>query len=228
MEALLVSNLVLWVAVIVLSLVVFALTRQVGLLHERIAPAGALSPTSGPKVGEQVEAASYPTLDHGEVHIGGADAGRPQLILFTSPTCPVCRGIVPVAMSVARAEQLDLVFASDGGTPEQHRAYASRLGLQAHPYVLSQALGLQFEVSKLPFAVLIGPDGTLAARGLVNTREHLESLIEAMRTGVHTLQDYLAEHAGDFEEAREPGETDATHMKKDGGVAVFETEELQR
>ena len=42
-EALLVSNLVLWVMVIALSALVLALLRQVGVLHERIARAGALA-----------------------------------------------------------------------------------------------------------------------------------------------------------------------------------------
>ena len=41
-EALVISNIVLWVLVIALALLVFALTRQVGILHERVAPAGAL------------------------------------------------------------------------------------------------------------------------------------------------------------------------------------------
>ena len=45
---LLVSNLVLWVLVIVLALIVLALARQVGILHERVAPAGALQPVEGP------------------------------------------------------------------------------------------------------------------------------------------------------------------------------------
>ena len=57
--------------------------------------------------------------------------------------------------------------------------------------MLSEKLGMSFEVSKLPFAVLIGVDGTLQSKGLVNTREHLESLIEAMDTGIATLQDYV-------------------------------------
>ena len=60
-----------------------------------------------------------------------------------------------------------------------------------HPYVVSQPLGLRYGVSKLPFALLIGADGTLAGKGLVNTREHLESLLEAKRRGVATLQDYV-------------------------------------
>jgi len=50
-EALIISNIILWIALIALALMVFALTRQIGILHERIAPAGAFMPTSGPKVG---------------------------------------------------------------------------------------------------------------------------------------------------------------------------------
>ena len=84
-----------------------------------------------------------------------------------------------------------LVFASDGGEPEQHAAYAKDLALDNYPYVLSQSLGMSYQVSKLPFALLIGADGVLQSKGLVNTREHLESLIEAMDSGVATLQEYV-------------------------------------
>jgi hypothetical protein len=52
----------------------------------------------------------------------------------------------------------------------------------------------------LPFAVLIGGDGTLQSKGLVNSREHLESLIEAMDTGVATLQDYMGANQSEFED----------------------------
>ena len=51
-EALLISTLVLWVVVLILSAVVVALVRQVGVLHERVAPAGALAGREGPRVGE--------------------------------------------------------------------------------------------------------------------------------------------------------------------------------
>ena len=69
-EALLVSNIVLWIIVIVLTVVVLALARQVGILHERVAPAGALMPTNGPKVGELTEAMALAD------RIAVMDAGR--------------------------------------------------------------------------------------------------------------------------------------------------------
>jgi len=199
-EALLVSNLLLWCVVIVLALVVLALARQVGVLHERVAPAGALMPTTGPKVGEATARATFRDLAGAEVIVGGPDAdGRATLVLWISPTCPVCKALVPTAVSLAEAERLRLVFASDGDRLDQHQAYVRDLRISGHPYVVSQALGMSYAVSKLPFAVLIGADGVLRSKGLVNTREHLESLVESMRSGIASLQDYvaIAEDRGD-------------------------------
>ena len=193
-DPLLISNLVLWLLVIALAVVVLALARQVGILHERVAPAGALQPTEGPKVGEVTEAMALQDLSGNPVTVGGPDAnGLVTLVLFVSPTCPVCRSLVPTAKSLANSEskRMRLVFASDGDKPEQHIAYAGDLDLGAYPYTLSQTLGMSYYVSKLPFAVLIGADGTLHSKGLVNSREHLESLVEAMDMGIATVQDYV-------------------------------------
>ena len=201
---LLVSNVILWVLVIFLSLLVFALARQVGVLNERVAPAGALMPTNGPKVGEMTEVMSVSDLQGDAVAIGGADsAGLATLILFISPTCPVCKSLVPVARSLVSYEgsRMRLVFASDGDKIEQHIAYVGDLDIKDYPYVVSQALGLAFAVSKLPFAVLVGSDGALKSKGLVNSREHLESLVESMDSGVASLQDYVEKNMPEFDES---------------------------
>lgn len=195
-EMLIVSNIVLWVLVVILALIVLALARQVGILHERVAPAGALQPTEGPRIGELTEAMRLEDLDGNPVTVGGPDADNlATFVLFISPTCPVCKSLVPTAKSLAKKEstRMRLVFASDGDKPEQHRAYARDLRLDEHPYVLSQPLGMTYQVSKLPFALLIGADGSLQSKGLVNTREHLESLVEAMDTGIATLQEYVSQ-----------------------------------
>ena len=197
-EMLVISNVLLWVLVVVLALVVLALARQVGILHERVAPAGALQPTEGPKVGELTKAMPLTDLAGRPVTIGGADAdGLGTFVMFISPTCPVCKSLVPTAKSLARKEssRMRLIFASDGDDRSEHEAYTRDLGLDDYPYVLSETLGMTYHVSKLPFAVLIGADGSLQSKGLVNTREHLESLIEAMDSGYATLQDFVRESA---------------------------------
>ena len=92
MDALIVSNVVLWILVIGLALVVFALTRQIGVLHERVAPAGALTLSGGVKSGEVPPALSLTTLDDSVLKLDAfAAKGRGVLLFFLSPTCPLCR-----------------------------------------------------------------------------------------------------------------------------------------
>jgi methylamine dehydrogenase accessory protein MauD len=50
---------------------------------------------------------------------------------------------------------------------------------------------MTYGVAKLPYAVLLNGEGVVAAKGLVNNREHLESLFEAQARGVATLQNFL-------------------------------------
>ena len=57
---------------------------------------------------------------------------------------------------------------------------------------MSASLGLAYQVGRLPFAALLDEHGILRARGLVNSREHLESLFEAKRLGVASLQEYFS------------------------------------
>jgi methylamine dehydrogenase accessory protein MauD len=197
MTALAISNIVLWLVVIGLVLVLLALTRQLGVLHERIAPAGALMINRGPSVGEAVAVLDVVDLQGRELRIGAARAdGRSTLILFVSPTCPVCKALLPVVTSSRHQERdwLDVVLASDGDSAE-HRQFVLQHELQDCTYVLSPALGLNYQVNRLPFAALIDQAGVLRARGLVNSREHLESLFEAQRLGVASLQEYFASKA---------------------------------
>jgi len=194
-EALLVSNVVLWVAVVALAAVVVALVRQVGLLHDRVAPVGALVGGETPRVGEAAPAMEVAAWDGATLRVGGTDPeGRDTLLLFVSPSCPVCKELLPVAQALAAraGPGLRLLLASDGPR-EEHAAFVERHGLA--PYVLSRPLGLAFQVARLPHAVLIDAAGVVRARGLVSSGEHLESLFEARRRGVASVQEYLARRA---------------------------------
>ena len=102
MTALFISNVVLWVAVVALSLVVLALARQIGVLHERVAPAGALTTRAGPAPGEAAPALDVTTLDGRSLRVGGvSERGRRTLLFFLSPTCPVCKTVLPSVLRVA-------------------------------------------------------------------------------------------------------------------------------
>ncbi|MDE0007668.1 MAG: thiol-disulfide isomerase, partial [Gammaproteobacteria bacterium] len=94
MEASVLFDVLLWALVLVLGIAVLALARQVGVLSQRIAPVGALMPVHGPKVGELTEALEAADLDGRKQQIGGASAGEATLLLFVSPTCPVCKALL--------------------------------------------------------------------------------------------------------------------------------------
>ena len=193
MTALAVSNGALWLIVIALSVALLAVVRQLGVLHERIAPVGALMLAKGVKIGESAPQVTVQDIEGGS-HIVGAprNDGRATLVMFVSPTCPVCKTLLPVLKSSLASERdwLDILLASDGD-PESQRAFvlANRLG--GFPYVVSAPLGISYQVSRLPFAALVDAQGILRARGIINTREHLESLFEAKRLGFASIQDFF-------------------------------------
>lgn len=195
-EALILSNILAWLAILGLLLVVLALARQIGLLHERIRPVGALSLGKVIQAGEDAPAFNLPSLTGGALSLGGANPnGQSTLLFFLSPTCPVCKTLLPVLKSAQAQERswLRVVLASDGNEQEQ-LAFIRRENLDAFPYLLSAEVGMAYQIGKLPYGVLIDAQGKVAAHGLINTREHLESLFEAKQLGFSSVQQFHAAH----------------------------------
>ncbi|RKF22954.1 methylamine utilization protein MauD [Altericroceibacterium spongiae] len=190
--ALIISQVLLWIVLGLTILGGLALARQIGVLYERVAPVGALTPTHGPALGSAAPRLKLTALDGQNVEIGGpATSGRSTLVLFVSAQCPVCKVLIPTVRDVAHKERLNLIMAGDAPEEEQ-RSLIERHSLTDLPFVNSAELGRAYAVDKLPHAVLIDEAGVIAGRGLVNSREHLESLIVARDTGMRSVQDYLS------------------------------------
>jgi methylamine dehydrogenase accessory protein MauD len=173
MDALTVSVVLLWAAVIALAVLLWALSRQVGVLFERVAPMGALMTDAGPAVGSASPNFALRGIQSEAVNIGGT-SDKASLLFFLSPTCPVCKKLIPVLKALVRDERrgLAVVLASDGEEAE-HLRFLREQGLEALPYVLSTELGM------------------MAAKGLVNSREQLDSLLNAHELRSPSIQHYL-------------------------------------
>lgn len=196
MDALTLSVVLLWLLVIVLVVVVFALARQVGVLYERVAPAGALMINQQLKVGDAAPEIAVETMTGKALTVGSAK----QLLFFLAPDCPICKSLLPVLKTMRRAEAgVQILLMSDGATPEEHAEYIDAEGLQQFDYAISEIVGRSYGVSKLPYGVLIDDRGVIASLGIVNSREHLESLFEAERLGVSSIQEYLDQQNKDGE-----------------------------
>lgn len=194
-QTLIVSNVLLWLVVLVLAITLLALARQVGLLHERSAPLGAMVTDDGPGVGD--EAPKFEVLDFfgNPVRIGGLrEDGSDILLLFLSPTCPMCNKLLPTARSMARWDHLDVVVISDGER-EEHQQFLRQHRLGEIPYVVSAEIGMRHRIGRVPYAVLLDAKGLIRAKGLVSTREHLESLVEAKERNLASIQEYLKSNA---------------------------------
>lgn len=192
MEWLVISNIVLWIGFIAMILVNFALARQIGVLYERVAPAGALMMNQKLRVGGPAPELSVATVD-GEMEVIGGAGDKSRLLFFLSPDCPICNELTPALKAAARTESewIRVLLVSDD-EEQDHAGYIRRKGLSGFPYVISELVGKTYGVSRLPYGVLIDEQGNIAAMGIINSREHLDSLFEAKERKVASIQEYMS------------------------------------
>jgi len=191
MEGLIVSNVLLWILLAAVAFAVMGLVRQIGVLHGRLAPAGALMMDKGVAVNEAAPQVTASDRNGRPVNFGYAGE-KNQLLFFLSPTCPICKSLLPAIKSIAKeqADRLDVVFISDGDMDAQQKLIREQK-LEDATYVVGPEVGMTYQIGKLPYAALIDKTGTLRAKGLVNSREHLDSLFEVEHLKKATLQEYL-------------------------------------
>ena len=100
MEPLVVSQIILWIVVVVLALTVAALVRQIGVLHERVAPLGALTTKTAVEVGQPAPRFDVIDLAGRPVRIGGDEPGRAQ------PAAAVRLAVLPDVQEAAAGRAL--------------------------------------------------------------------------------------------------------------------------
>lgn len=169
------SFLALWVLVLVEGFLFLALLRQVGVLHVRLAPRGAMGlehPAPGFRLSEETFVSTS-----GRPIVFRANRGRRLLALFVSPDCSVCGDVMPGVRTLLRERhELDLVI---GVAAEDRDAaqYVDRYGVNA-PTVAAPDLLKRLSITAAPFAASLDEDGQIIAGGVVNSLEQLESVLD--------------------------------------------------
>ena len=142
-----------WLLVLVLAVVIVALARQVGTLHLRLGPRGALEvDTEGPALGDAVPPSPAITASGERVLVGGPGPNR--LVLFSSPTCPICEEVAPGMPAAASAARMVPMVLHD---PDLERSY---------------------DVPGTPFLLILDELGIVRAKGTVNNLEQVEGLVD--------------------------------------------------
>jgi hypothetical protein len=134
-----------------LGVAVLALAREVGMLRLQLGTQGALEIAGeGPEVGSRAERLA--------AHLVPAEGERPGLGLavFTSEGCHLCQTLSPAIENVARDPYVTVGVFDEVAEAELWRS---------------------LRVPGSPFAVALGRDGTVLAKGTFNNLAQLESVL---------------------------------------------------
>jgi methylamine dehydrogenase accessory protein MauD len=156
---------------LVVSIVLFLVLRQVGYLLQRAAPIGARMTDDGPRIGELI------ALD---IEEPSTMTERAKLLVFMAEHCSICKAVRHGAEELARQWRLDadIVLVYDSSAQEEGPLQTLSPGLH---YKRDSALRHQLGIHSVPFGVVASAAGRVVSKGFVNEISHLESLLEAER-----------------------------------------------
>lgn len=167
----------LWVLVILNTVVLVALVRQVGILLLRVgqvAPARALE---GPAEGETLRIPALPTPSQPK---RATDAFR-RLIVFVSIDCGTCQAIVPAVDAVAKTyPEYHPILVADAEEQEVRR-WLRDVRARDVPAVALPGILKELEIPGTPFACVVDDSDNVLASGGVNHLDHIETLIRRCR-----------------------------------------------
>jgi methylamine dehydrogenase accessory protein MauD len=169
-----VSYVFLWLLVLLQTVVLIIIVRQLGLIHLRLGPQGAGALPEGPEV--NAPAPEFRGIDV----LGRGTAspwldGRRSLLVFMSLGCSECVSLVPSLRALRRSEGKDpeiIVFSNEQGERNVDYAQKSRC-----PVVIAKEIFDDYSVESTPYAIAVDQHGIVRAKGVVNHVEHLESLL---------------------------------------------------
>lgn len=187
----------LWLVVLLQVALTLAMARVVGRLSKRLPPAGARMTDPGPDIDEKIEGWAGTDLLERPFDFR-FPRERGLLLVYVSPHCSVCAELVPAARrffsEIASSAEGAWVIAA--GTPDVQLRYARQKSLEGSVVLVEDALPSRLRVGGSPYAVWLDASGAVRAKGMVNTREHLESLATAVASGFASLDDLMNEREG--------------------------------
>jgi methylamine dehydrogenase accessory protein MauD len=178
------SYLVLWSAVAVTLIVLLTVLRQLGLVYQRLR-GKALPFNEGPEIGSKLDELSGVDEVTGQPFRFVDLGSELNLMLFVSPHCSLCKDSLSAVPHLARRERTG-VFVVSEGEPDGNEQLRRLIDGHA-PFVTSLALQRRLAVESIPFGVVTDGKGVVLAKGLVNSRDDLDDLLEhaaARSTGV--------------------------------------------
>lgn len=188
-----VSQVLLWIVVVVQGIFILALARQIGILHQRYASSGARVMNVGLNIGETAPTLEVQDINNRHVSLG-VERGKRTLLFFISTGCSVCGSLMPHLKSLNRSEgkNLEIKLIAFGTAPDAGKKYALEHSLSDGniPFVISDDLSFRYRVTLAPYGIVVDEAGIIRAKGLVNSYFDLESLLTAEELGVRSIEHF--------------------------------------
>lgn len=177
----LISYIALWVLVVILTVIVLGLTRQLGLIYLRLGPEqNLLSTKEGLELGTAVPVFEAEDAIHNRKVTQEDWKGSATILLFVSPTCSPCHELMPhlKEFQQSRNSANKLVIVSQG-EQKPSLEFIGKYDLAACLLVDQDGkLSEVFQVRATPYAYRLDKEGIIRKRGIVNNQAGLEELLD--------------------------------------------------
>jgi methylamine dehydrogenase accessory protein MauD len=187
------SYIVLWVVVIAQGILTLALARMVGRLSRNTPLTGARVINPGPEINSLMTDLETTDLRGNSISFR-FPRDRGLFLLYVSPHCSTCVSLVPSARRFFKeiSSQTDAIWVMVSGSQEAQLEYAVRNDLTKYPITAEEQLPPGWRVRGAPFGLWIDASGRVSSKGMVNYREHLESLRNAAKMGHASVESYVS------------------------------------
>ncbi|MBD3919086.1 hypothetical protein H8B09_09995 [Paenibacillus sp. PR3] len=170
-----ISNIVLWLLVLSLTMLTLTIakkpTRMLGASASGL-PVGTLFPKFNiQSVVEHIPfSVSYPDK-------------QGTLLLFSASTCPVCSTVYPLFPYAEKKYDLKTQVIMDGAEDHDGRIVLKlrEAGISAPIYGLTPSIKAEVKLEGFPFAYYLSADGRVLSKGMINTAECIDLLVRQGR-----------------------------------------------
>ena len=182
--ALRISCVLLWLTVLFVAFVLLGCLRSMEVLRWEMQQLQATTPSrvgrSGLKPGKKAPEFKLPTAAGPEIALSDF-AGRKVFLVFVQSGCGPC-GAVVLDLNRMHRDGKQALLVINNAEPDKVREWAEKVSAE-FPVLIQDRLAVskKYEVFATPFAFLIDDKGIVRSKGIVNSKQQIQFVLEGRR-----------------------------------------------
>jgi methylamine dehydrogenase accessory protein MauD len=182
--ALLISSVLLWLTLLFVAFVLLGSLRSMDVLRWQMQQLQATTPSrmgrNGLRPGKKAPDFKLPCAVGPEMALSDF-AGRKVFLVFVQTGCGPCGAVVPDLNRMYRDGKFALLVVNNG-EPDKVREWVGKVNAE-FPVLIQDRLAVskKYEVLATPFAFLIDEKGIIRSKGIVNSKQQIEFVLDGRR-----------------------------------------------